>query len=280
MKKELIFIFGIILLSGFVIAAPTQNMTEYSDAKLCLNESRYLISDLNNNNFSINRVNDTYKEAEALFLTQQELVKKNKSADFDSTLARCEEIKTIYNLAINSKDQVIALKAFYQSSVTPEMNTTSIDLILANIDDEMKTERYEKVNALADSGYQEIINVKSQSTALNLFYSSTARGLKNFFQKNWITLSVILGVVIIMLLAYRIKIMKWNIERKINRLELRKQTIKSLIMQTQKEYFEKGNISESLYNIRTKKYAELMRDIERETPLLREELAKISKLIH
>ena len=67
------------------------------------------------------------------------------------------------------------------------------------------------------------------------------------------------------------------IKGKIRKLELRKKTIKTLISNTQKDYFERGNLSEGNYNIRTKKFGELILDIERQLPLLNEGLAKLDK---
>ena len=46
-------------------------------------------------------------------------------------------------------------------------------------------------------------------------------------------------------------------------------------MKTQREYFNEGSISEGTFNIKIKKLAELVRDIERQIPLLQEGLAKI-----
>lgn len=66
-------------------------------------------------------------------------------------------------------------------------------------------------------------------------------------------------------------------ERKIQNLEMRKKTLKGLIMKTQGDYFNSGNMSESAYEIRTKKFAEIVRDIDRQIPLLQEELVKIGR---
>lgn len=43
-------------------------------------------------------------------------------------------------------------------------------------------------------------------------------------------------------------------------------------MATQKQYFEGGNLSESSYTIRTKSFAEMIRDIDRQIPLLQEKM--------
>ena len=46
------------------------------------------------------------------------------------------------------------------------------------------------------------------------------------------------------------------------------------MQKTQKEYFQKGSLSESGYQIRSKNFADLVRDIDRQIPLLEEKLIK------
>ena len=48
-------------------------------------------------------------------------------------------------------------------------------------------------------------------------------------------------------------------------------------MNVQKDYFQYGKIAEGEYNIKTKKFAELIRDIDRQVPLMQEELAKLNR---
>ena len=55
-------------------------------------------------------------------------------------------------------------------------------------------------------------------------------------------------------------------------MERRRENITRLISEAQKQYFEKGEMSEIRYYVRTKKYAELIRDINRQIPLLKEKL--------
>ena len=46
-------------------------------------------------------------------------------------------------------------------------------------------------------------------------------------------------------------------------------------METQRDYFQYGKIPEGEYNIKTKRFAELVRDIDRQVPLLKEEIIKL-----
>ena len=97
------------------------------------------------------------------------------------------------------------------------------------------------------------------------------------FRSNWIYLSSVLVILFVFFLVYKNAVKKWLIKRKIAYLEVEKQTFKNLIRRTQKNYFELGKMSESGYVIKTKKFAELIRDIDRQIPLLKEEFVKIQR---
>ena len=139
----------------------------------------------------------------------------------------------------------------------------------------MTNERYEKVDPFIDKAYEEIANIKASQTTLNLFYDATTQSIKKIFIKNWKVMSAVSFLLIILLLTYRIKISKLLIRRKINKLILRKSILKKLIIDIQKQYFTDGSISEGMYTIKTKKFAELIRDVDRQIPLLQEEMTKL-----
>ena len=49
-----------------------------------------------------------------------------------------------------------------------------------------------------------------------------------------------------------------------------------MVKKIQKDYFEVGNVAENDYTIKTKRYAEIVRDIDRQIPLLYEQLAEMT----
>lgn len=263
--------------TAFALDYLDKNITDTEKAKVCLNYSQNIVEKMEKEEFSINRVNDSFTEASTLYSAQLILKEKNKSVDFSSIFYSCQEIEDTYKKAINAKDQITALKKFYNLSLEGVANKSSVDKIMGNIEIEMKNERYEQITPLIDKAYEEIALVKSAQTTLNLFYESTTKGVKKFFTRNWKTMGSVLLLIILLFLICRIKISKWLIMKKIRKLELRKSTLKGLIMSVQKQYFTHGAISEGMYNIKTKKFAELMRDIDRQIPLLREELAKLER---
>lgn len=90
-------------------------------------------------------------------------------------------------------------------------------------------------------------------------------------------MAILAGVLFLGLLLFQTQIRKRIIKAKIKKLELKEKTLRGLVMQTQKDYFHSGKMSEGMYSIRTNKFAELIRDIERQIPLLKEELARAER---
>ncbi len=275
-KIELLTVLMIIFLSlGFYAQSSNETINIETKASICLNDSEQVLIEMQNNGFSVMRVNDSLKQLVDLYNAQNVLKEKKKQYDFSLVIPYCDEIAEIKENALDSRDKILALKKFYNESVLG-LNTSSIDSIIHEIEQEMMNERYEKIGPLVDKAYTEIINVKSQQTTLNLFYESTSRGFKKFLYKNrYIIISFII-IASLLFLIYRQAIRKWLIRKKINKLELRKKNLKDMIMNVQKSYFERGEISEGVFDIRTKKFAELIRDIDRQIPLLQEELEKIN----
>jgi hypothetical protein len=65
---------------------------------------------------------------------------------------------------------------------------------------------------------------------------------------------------------------------RLDRLRAEQEVIRSLIAKSQKDYFEKGKLSEATYHARIEKYSEMIRDLERQIPLINEELARAKGL--
>jgi hypothetical protein len=246
-------------------------------AKSCIEDSVNYGNELALAGFNMYRVNDTIILAKEKYEAQIVLMKQNMPYDFSKVLDYCKEIKNIMDLAFSAKDEFSLLKEFYNDSIMEEMDTTEIDGLILQIDNEIKSERYERVDMLVQKGYDEISSLKSEYTTANLVYNTARDTLSHFIINNWMIILIFLSSGIILLFIFKKRIEIHLIKNKINNLEKRKITLKKLIQDTQRNYFENGNMSENLYNIRTKKFAEIVRDIDRQIPLLEEELARLTR---
>lgn len=283
-KKRVIKIAGFFLMIIFlaVIASALDskinqtNLTALEEkAKACIPASEKIMDEILNAGFNIQRVNDTLSQGNNLLNAQLLLKQNKKNTDFSPIIAYCDEIASIMENAFKSRDEFVALLKFYNESLSSEMNTSEADKLVEEIKNEIKSERYELVFPLIDEAYSEITEIKSSQTAIKLFYDSTTQSLtKTIYNlKYYIIAFVILSI--IFFIIYWKAIRKKIVQHKIEKLELRREVIRKLVMQTQKDYFDSGKMPEGIYHVRTKKFAELIRDVDRQIPLLKEELIKI-----
>ncbi len=275
---------SLVLLTGFVLCAETVtidsaaiNSSLKADALLCINTSEAIVRELADAGFNTVRAQDILTQEKDSYIAQ-ELLEKTRKSDYSTIIKQCDSLSELRDLAYASRDEVFVLFRFYNETInTKIMNASYIDSILLEVQAEIDNERYEKVEQLVAKAYGEISSLRSKTTTLNLFKTKAVGFFTMIFIENWKKTFGTLLVIIIPYILFRKKIMKLSLNNQLNQLEIRKKTIKGLIKQTQRDYFEHGKLPEGSYNIRTKKFAELIRDIDRQMPLLREELARLEK---
>jgi len=158
-NKTSIFIFVvlfILIMYTCLIIAEDINISLETNASLCLNNSKIILSQLINDGFSYQRVNDSLKQLETDYNIQMILKEKKNKYDFSRVIAECEDINRIKDLAYSSKDELNALNKFYNESVSG-LNTSQIDQIISEAKREMINERYEKIEDIVQRAYNEIL---------------------------------------------------------------------------------------------------------------------------
>jgi uncharacterized membrane protein len=262
------------LSSNIFVFAEEINISDENLSIRCLNSSRMVLTELERANFSVVRVNDTLKEASFVFDSQQIFEEKGKQADYSKVLSLCAEITALRDLAFSSRDQINSLTKFYGES-SKELESSEVDALFSSIAKEMKDERYELVPGLVEQAYTEITLAQSKATALNVFYRATTRGLKTFFIENWKILAVSFVLLFILFVFLKTPVERYLLQRRLKRIEFRRQTLKDIITKNQDIYFNKGKISEEEFMVKNKKLAELVREVDRQAAIVREQLASI-----
>lgn len=276
-KKYLNGLFVVILFLFIINLTIAEEINLEEKAKMCLNNSQKIVTELNNSNFSIVRANDLLKTAETLFYSHKILMEKNQDYNFSFVLDICDQISILKENAFSSKDSFLSLSNFYNDTFDGKIDTSSVDKMMFVIQKEISNERYELVPSLINSAYEEILKVKYENTSLKLFYASTTRGLGNFFKNNLPFTMSIFVILLCILIFYKTAITRFELKRKLRRLELRRGSIRNLIKKAQKDYFKNGTISEADYAIRAENFGEMIRDIDRQIPLLKEEIMQLMK---
>ena len=259
---------------SFVIAAG--NLTTNETARNCLVESDLVISQVLDYNLSTNRFNDTLVKAKDLYNAQVIIESKKGKPNYELVVTYCTQIKDLKQLAIESWDSYNVFLVFYNETIDQSMDKSTVESIISQINTEFAGERYESISRLIDQGYNEISKIKSEQTALVLAYQATTRGIGGFFKDNWIMLLSVFILLLAVYLLYRTRISLWILKRNLASLMLRRDTLKNLMSETQKNYFQYGTLPESTYRMRIKNFGELVRDIDRQIPLLQKDIAKYS----
>ena len=222
-----------------------------------------------------NRYKSLLNSTTQLLSAQIALEEAGGTPDYQIISERINELINIKDTAIRSQDELQALENAIKEFENAEDELLKRYIVSAR--DEFETERFELVLEEIDKAYVRMSELEAFETKIRAAYEATTRTITNFIwniRHYLMAMFVLLGI---MFLLGRKQFRKYKIRKKIRNLEFRKEVIKDLIAKAQKEYFEDNTLSEAVYHIRTKKYAELIRDINRQKPLLEEQLAMINK---
>jgi hypothetical protein len=234
-----------------------------------------IMLEMKEDGFNILRMNDTLKAAKQIHEGQMN-IKTPSLRDFtlvDSYLGQILELKEQGYVA---KDELSYVYSVYDEIKLekPEIDLTEADILIGEMQFEFDSERYDEAYAIAKEAYSRLIDIEGQYTALNLAYKTTTQTLKSFFVNNWLVILIVLGSALIIYLILHNRIKIFLIKHNLIKLAREAEVLEELIKTSQRDYFENNKMSETTYRIRVKKFSDLMRDINRKIPLLKEQLAK------
>jgi hypothetical protein len=260
----LIIVLTLVFASSFVSAV--YNVTENETILACIDNVDSVVSVFEANGFNIVRLVDLRLMIEGSY---------SAGISYDSVVAKCNDVDKIYIMAFDARDYTDALTLFYDEIEKENVDMSSVDEMIIQINLEFENERYERIERLVDATYDEIIEIQSSNSALMVFYESTSNKIISFFEDHYKEFSVFVLFLLLMYLIFKKSIRSSSLRQKIRRRELRKDIIKDLIKKTQKQYFSHGKMSEGMYSIRIRKFSEIVRNLDKEIFGFREELLKL-----
>ena len=221
-------------------------------------------------------VTDLYSEAVQVFEAQSTLEKAVGKADYSIISQKTLEIEGIKERALRAHDELGVLNAKLTEVVgsLKEKDKSQVLSLYNKANDEFKSERFDKSLEYSSQTYDKIIEAQAFQTTATAIVDSAAQTVEDFLRKNFQSILVILGGAGIVLVLFNRQLRLLVLKRKLEKLGIRKKSLKELLAKTQREYFEQGTLDEGTYRIRIKKFGELVRDIDRQTPLVLEEIEK------
>ena len=243
------------------------------------------IAEMQSKEIPILRVNESLTEAIQFYSGQVLLEENNKTGNYKLVMDNALKIEKIKEKAIKASDELKIFREAYENA-KKENNLSSMESDYNEIELSFTEERFEDTLLLIDAAYNKISDLEASQTALKLFYDTTSRTLQQFFIDNWNSLlsgkfykSVYFYffVFFILILIFWTTLKKLSVGSKMKHLMLQKATLNSLIKKMQYDYFKLKKISEIEYKVKTDRFKEMIRDIDRQIPLLKETLAKLDK---
>lgn len=221
------------------------------------------------------RYSDLLKSTEQLLNAQRALELTKGRYDYDVIHDRIFQLKILKDISLNVNDEFIALNIALESF--GESEDELLNRYIESVNNEFKTERFEIALEEIDKVYVRMSELEAFDTKIKVAYSTMSRNIFSRIYNIRYYLFTSLILLTIIFIFGRKQYLRFKIKKQILGLEFRKEVIQGLIKTAQKGYFEDRTLNEATYHIRTKKYAELIRDINRELPLFKEKLALLSK---
>ena len=272
----ILIVISLFLISGSFALTPTKFSNESIQAKEAINQAEKDILEMTSKNIPINRVNESYQEALQIYSAQIALEEKRGSADYNLVMKDALEVSLVKKIAIEAKDELEVFKETFKNA-QKEANLSEMQEEYNQIIVSFNDERFEDTLELIKKGYNRISEIQSSQTAVKMVYLTTSKTIKSFFVKYGLKLAIIGIIALILIIIFWRTIIKLRMRMKLNQLIIQKNAINGLIKEMQKSYFKTKKMSESEYNIKLKKYEELIRDIDRQVMVLKEEMFKVDK---
>ena len=208
-----------------------------------------------------------------LFSAQRALEDAGGVPDFDLVSQKISELRELRNVAVLSRDELSALEILVDDF--SQEDDGLLQNFLGTARNEFETERFELVLEEVDKAYIRMSELEALDTKLRAAYDATSRNIMDFLYGVRFYLFGFLLFLFLVFIFARKHVLRFRLRRKIRDLEFRKRVINDLMANIQKEYFENNSLSESNYHVRSKKYGELIRDLNRQRPILEERLAML-----
>jgi len=244
---------------------------EAQDINKSLIEAEEEQTKLHSLGIAVTRYSDTLVLAQEIYHLKILAERNNEKVEYVLIKDKLSELREIKEKALRNIDELKTLEQIINTSLIQPPSP-----ILSKLEEaqkEFRAERYEKSMDAIEKTYSLLSESEAFQTKLKAFYAATSRTILDFLKTNWKIILIVLCTLLLTGVITKTRIQKHLLKNKIKHLELRKISITELIKETQRDYFDTKVLSELEYIIRIKKYAEIIRDINRKIPLIKEELA-------
>ena len=220
------------------------------------------------------RARDAYVAAAQWLDGQAALEEIGSKADYSFVLDSANQISTMEKTSFSIKDELDVL-GIRLANATEGANLTSATALRDSARAEFVDGRFEEAKSLIEQSYSEISSAESAAIHSRTLVESTRKNIETFLRDNWQPIAAIAAALVVLLFLFQKRIRRFMLTSKYNSLLHEREVLQGMLRELQKNYFDRGTVNEMSYHIKTKKFGDLIRNINRQLPLLKEELKRI-----
>ncbi len=217
---------------------------------------------------------DSYALAKQWFDGQEAIELAEGRPNYNFALQKLSEIDGLVQGTYQVNDDLKAL-ADRLASADPGADLAATKSLLADATQEFNDGRIDKAKALINQAYDEVTNAESQAVHSRTIGESARRTVENFIADNWRAIVYVAAAALVVFFLFQKQIRKLLANARLKSLIRERGVIESMLKSLQKDYFEKKTVTDLTYRVKTKKYGDIIRNINRQLPLLKEELKRI-----
>lgn len=268
-------IFIIFLIISSLLSAPAYSLSAAHDsAGIAINRSISDISEMSSAGLPVNLVNDIFFETNELFDAKTTLEEKTNVSDYDTIIKKTDELSKIKTSAFLAHDELKVLEQSITKLDETNIDLTDINICYAQAKQEFNDERFQQSLDKIDTCYEKISDAQATATKMQTMYKATTDNIYNFLYLNHVNIMTSIIIFILISFLIRSRIIKYHLSRKLDNLKKERTILKGLIKKAQHDYFQEKNLNETSYTIKVSKFSEMIRDINRQIPVLMEELER------
>ena len=167
-------------------------------------------------------------------------------------------------------DTIPLVEAKEKSYSQKEVNTRDATTFLQQAREAFQAERYEKAEDILINADTALDKAYSQSQQANALINVG----KNFFVRYWWQIILVVVLLIIFTPKITTALQKTLAQRKLQESRLELKSLNQLIIEAQRECFEKRTITTSMYNIRVDRYRKRIADISSLIPVYEDQVGE------
>ena len=194
--------------------------------------------------------------------------------DYAFSIQKVSEIAAIEQSSFSLSDELKALGNRI-AGADPAADLNSTKKLFDEAKQEFADGRLDNAKALINRAYDEVSAAEAAAVHSRTMVESTRKNIESFLAENWKAILAAIAGALIFFFLFQKHIRRFLAKARLKSLLHEREVVEAMLKALQKDYFGKKNVTELTYHIKTKQYGDVIRNINRQLPLLREEIKKI-----